>query len=245
MSSVALSPDGKVLAGWDGRAPTDVVLKLWDTKTWKELGTLKQNDPQMQSFSAAAFSPDGKTLVLGAWPRPTENVDSIRLWNWIEKKPIGTLKTGDGNCRRLGFTKDGKTLLTLNTLGELTFWNFKDSRETMMLKLGAVGDFALSPDEKIVAATRMVTTKKDKYIHYSGAVDLWDRASGKKLVTIPLETGPMCAAFSANGEMLAVGCAGAHKVEDKMYSVNDDFPQPEGGFTKVWNLRLLGIQGKE
>ncbi len=244
-SNVVFSPDGKVLAGWDGIYPTEVVLKLWDTKTWKELGTLKENDRHMQSFSAAAFAADRKTLVLGGWPKAGDSVDQIRLWNWIEKKPIGTLKTGDGNCRCLAFTRDGKTLLTLNTLGELTFWDFKDSRETKTLKLGAVGAFALSPDEKIVAATRMVTTKKDKYIHYSGDVDLWDTASGKKLITIPMETGGMCPAFSPKGDMLAVGCAGKFKLEDKMYTVNDDMHQPEGGLIRVWNLRDLGIRAKE
>src|SRR5260370_2584331 len=36
-SNVVSSPDGKVLAAWHGIYPTEVVLKLLDTKTWKEL----------------------------------------------------------------------------------------------------------------------------------------------------------------------------------------------------------------
>src|SRR5947209_20597148 len=53
--SVSLSPDDKVLASAGG----DGVVRLWDTKTGKELRRFEQAD----GFTAAAFLDAGKSLV--------------------------------------------------------------------------------------------------------------------------------------------------------------------------------------
>jgi hypothetical protein len=134
----------------------------------------------------------------------------------------------------------------MNRHGELTFWSFKDSQEVKTFKLGATHAFSLSPDEKILASTRMVTTKKGDVIHYSGDVDLWDADSGKRLETIPMETQGLCPVFSPQGGMLAVGCRGAFKLTDKAFTIGDE-PEPQApeGFIRIWNLRDLHIGAKQ
>src|SRR5260370_15653300 len=68
ISSLAYSPDGKVLAS----AGYDNFLRLWDPVTGKELRKLGgSNNP----LSSVAFSPDGKTIASGSY----DNI--MRFWD--------------------------------------------------------------------------------------------------------------------------------------------------------------------
>src|SRR5258708_15313121 len=91
--SVLFSPDGKVLAATAmGRS-----VKLWETATGKQLVTLEE-DADINQIIAGAFSPDGKTLVLGVGFKFGKSRDPIRLWNWAENKASGSLKAGSGGA---------------------------------------------------------------------------------------------------------------------------------------------------
>ncbi|HWY85085.1 MAG TPA: WD40 repeat domain-containing protein [Gemmataceae bacterium] len=239
--SVVFSPDGKVLA-----ANGDGLVKLWDTATGKQLGTIKE-ERGIYAIFASAFAPDGETLVLGAGFNLGQEGDSIRLWNWKENKAIGSLKMEGLWCFSLAFTRDGKTLITHNGR-DFTFWDFENSRETKTVKGKGATRFALSPDEKIVAGTRMLGYKKGKFVEYSGNVDLWDTTTGETLETISMNTGGRCVAFSAKGGMLAVGCWGEHKLTAGRVSNPGDPEEvqehPEG-VIRIWDLRTLGISAKK
>jgi RNA polymerase sigma factor (sigma-70 family) len=239
--SAAFSPDGKVLA-----ANGDGSVKLWDTATGKQLRTIKE-EGGIYAIFASAFSPDGKTLALGAGFRQGQEGEPIRLWNWAENKPIGTLKMEGLWCFALAFTRDGKTLITHNGR-DFTFWDFEKSRERKTVKNKGATAFALSPDEKIVAGTRMLGYKKGKFVEYKGNVDLWDAATGETLQVIPMDTGGRCVAFSAKGGMLAVGCWGKHKLTAGRVRKPGDPPEaqehPEG-VIRIWDVRDLAVRAKK
>src|SRR5262249_31935427 len=145
---VAFSPDGKVLAAGFLR-----VVRLWDTATGKQLATVK-NDGNLGVHDTCllALSADSKTLVLGSGAWGGEEAP-ITLGNWSENKSGGSLLK-EGTCVFFAFTADGKTLVSLNVHGDLTFWAFDKSRERKTVKLPTgMSAAAMSVDGKVLALT--------------------------------------------------------------------------------------------
>jgi RNA polymerase sigma factor (sigma-70 family) len=224
---VVFSPDGKVLAACDGSEQ----VKLWHTGTGKQLGTLKEEHGLIR---ALIFSPDGKTLLLGI--RPRGEADPIRLWDWAEQKANGSLKM-DGECSALRFTRDGKTLVTLNEHGEVTFWDFENWRARNTVKAGRAPGWAgrprgltLSADEKLLALG--YATQKGR--EYAGKVDVRDAASGALVTTLVLDMVVEGVAFSPVGGMLAAGCLKDAKEERVPNAV---WLQGQEGVVRIWDLR--------
>ena len=224
---VTFSPDGKVLAAADIHQ-----VKLWHALTGKQLGII--NEENRRLIRTLVFSPDSKTLILGTRSRPGD--DPIRLWDWAEQKANGSLKM-DGECRDIRFTRDGKTLVTLNEHGEITFWDFENWREQKTVKAGTAPGwagkahgFALSADEKVVALG-YATGKGGKY---AGKVDLRDTASGELVTTRALDTVVRGVAFSPAGRMLAAGCLKNARMESTPSAV---WLQGQGGVVQIWNLQ--------
>ncbi len=229
------SPDGKVLAasvGWKDEFPEDRVI-LWDTSTGKQLGTLK--DEKGRNLRAMVFSPDGKTLLLGSRCQPGD--DAIRVWSWAEQKPNGGLKI-DGECSDLRFTRDGKTLVTVNEHGEITFWDYESWHARKTVKAGTAPGWAgrprglaLSPDEKLVALGYATMAKAGKY---AGKVDLRDTESGELVATLALDTVVANVAFSPRGGMLAAGCLKDAQEERNRRAV---WLQGKEGVVRIWDLQ--------
>jgi WD40 repeat protein len=78
-TSIAFSPNGKVLASGDSCGGA---IKLWDVRSGKELKQLAGNF--FEVVTSVAFSPDGKTLASG-----TDN-GAIRLWDIDSGKELST-----------------------------------------------------------------------------------------------------------------------------------------------------------
>ena len=128
------SPDGKVLAATDYfRSDGVSQVKLWNTRTGKPLGILKEEAGRL--IRNLVFSPDGKTLVLGIYTNKGD--DTVRLWDWAEKKANGSFKLEGKECRAIRFTRDGKTYVTLNEHGEITFSDFESGQVQRTVKASA------------------------------------------------------------------------------------------------------------
>ena len=110
ITDIQLSPDNSRLA-----IASSIGVWLYDVSTRAQTAPLIRYDPQ--TTSQMAFSPDSKTLAIGAHNK------TIRLWNTDTGDNQLTLKTPDGPFSSLKFSADGKTLISQNWKGIVAFWN--------------------------------------------------------------------------------------------------------------------------
>ncbi|MDF0674846.1 MAG: TIR domain-containing protein [Nitrospira sp.] len=185
IESVALSPDGKLLA-----TAADNVAKLWDTSTGRERTSLKGHE---STIDAIAFSPDGRFLVTGSWDKTARIWDLVTTWS-----ELATMRGHTDFVAGVVFSTDGRRVATASWDGTAKIWDAVSGPELVTLKDtydAAASDF--SPD-----GTRLAISSD------SNSAKVWDIARGKELVTMRGHADHITAiAFSPNGKYLATGSA--------------------------------------
>ena len=186
--AVALSPDGKTLAGTIGKT-----IQLWETATGKETCTLAGHSLDVRSV---AFAPNGKTLASGGFDK------EIHLWNTATGKEIRTWSGHQQPVQCVAFSPDGGALASTDDEETVRLWEVASGKLTKELRHPSeVESVAFSPDGKTLASVGGLTTR------------LWDVGQGKEIrkwtrATLgPGDTPPAVhsVAFSPDGKMLAAG----------------------------------------
>jgi WD40 repeat protein len=173
----AFSPDGKWMAGEDGKGRVSV----WDRAT----GKVRFTDPRPSfPYDALAFSSDGDTLVAcnGA----------VEMWDLKAGKSVLADEGHLGMIRGMDLTPDGNTLATFDGI-TVRIWNPRTGKELHRLDTLGTSALALSPDGKTLA----INVYDSKNIH------LHDVATGKELRRIPTEIETQGLAFSPDGKTIA------------------------------------------
>jgi WD40 repeat protein len=224
--SLALSADGKTLAA--SVAVPEVMnrsvpaLKVWDLATKGERALLKGLNA---NAAFLAFAPDGRTLASAM------NGQILYLWD----VPAGRFRAAwRGAFGPLGFTADGRTLLTRGPAGA-KLWDVAAGRERFVFP-GAFGKVAISPDGRTLASdgggalklwdvprhrqavavlaghtgkvNAVALTRDGKLLASAGndtTARLWDVATGKTRTVLPHSQPVRAVAFSPDGQTLATG----------------------------------------
>jgi WD40 repeat protein len=194
---VALSADGKVLASWGQNLRGNTrehhaTLQLWDVNTGKEIRQLK-----VPGYvpTAAAFSPDGKRLVVA------ESMTALGVWDVGTGKVVGRLAARRGTAL-VGYSPDGGFLAAGTHDGVVQLWDAVTGRrlglsQTRPCRLGSI---AFLPGGKVLAAGLA-----------EQAVCVWEVSPGRDLTPRDAHPGAVGAVgFSRDGKaVLTAACDGA------------------------------------
>jgi WD40 repeat protein len=190
LAPLTLSPDGKTVAS-TGASGT---VRLCDSITGKELLVLQMPKPFMPTGSLLAFSPDGKTLAVGAaCPKDATPAGGPRvfLWDLATQRVRTTLAGHDKEIEEIAFSPDGRTVAT--AAGVVKLWDAATGKENRTL-VDAASPLAFAPHGHLLAAAH----------RRAPAVVLWDVATGEPSVR-PFAVAAAALAFSPDGAVLAVG----------------------------------------
>ena len=197
MHSMALSPDGNILAS----GSEDSTIRLWDMHTGEHKRTLNGHTDRVYSV---AFSTDRKTLASGS------DDNTIRLWDVDtgETQRILTAHAGEvegvdnghssvEGVKSVAFSPDGKTLASGGGDNVINLWDIGTGKRKMTLvgHTHWVFSLAFSPDGKTLASGSV-----------NSDIRLWDPHTGESKKTL---TGHgdwvRSIAFSPDGETLVSG----------------------------------------
>jgi WD40 repeat protein len=196
LGGVVFSPDSKSLAS----ASRDGSVRLWDIATGQQRTGFKFQTPLVPDTTThvwttgLAFSPDGKTLAVGA-------IDGVaRLLDAATGKALHEMTghTGWIVIRGVLFAPDGKTLATAGTDGSVRLWNpaTGESIATLQGHQHQILAISFSADGK-----RLVSSSDEE-----GRVQIWDVAAEDIVGTLRVGQGMIeTLSFSPDGRVLGTG----------------------------------------
>lgn len=183
VSCVAFSPDGNsIISGsWDE------TIKIWDSKSGKEMMTLNGHTSQVTSV---AFSLDGNSIASGS------KTGVLKVWNSQTGKEKFTYRVLAGVASLAFHPNEGKILVGdyRGTLQMVDFATGKRVRTFIRLSDACIrGTF--SPDGNSVASGSD-----------DGTLRVWDVETGKENLTLNKRRGPInCVRFSPSGDSIVIG----------------------------------------
>jgi WD40 repeat protein len=162
--------DGTRLLTGDGSGWATV----WDLAT----GSERFSQQHKGVVWTAEFSPDGKTIAVGAIGEQT-----VRLWDVDTARPAGPILQHLGPVRAVAFGPEGRTLLTGSEDKTARLWELPapEAGGTMLRKSAMLSAMAFSQDGRTV-----VTGSGQRFRKGPGAVQVWDCDTGMtRGVTMP------------------------------------------------------------
>lgn len=193
LNSIALSPDGTLLAVGDWAKPTTV--KLYDVRTGRLIHYLAGHSDEV---FCVVFDPAGTTIASAS------KDNSIKLWDVVSGKELRTLQGHVGPVYSIAFSADGKMLASGSGDQTVKIWDTSSGQvmKTIRQEL-AVSEIAFSPIGSTLASGA------------GNTIRFWEARSGEELLKLKgyghslLET-----AFNSDGSVLVGAGADTIKVWD-------------------------------
>jgi WD40 repeat protein len=206
LHGVAYSPDGTIVASASapsvvarperGAEVTPGEIKLWESATGKELGSL-QGYSAFATLGSLAFSPDGRSIAAFGG-------NSIRVWETQSSKVSHTFPFRSEHCPQgngLAFSPDGRCLAAANgkVIRMRDLQTGKEAIPAFEPHTVELACLSFSPDgERLVAGTLY-----QQGLFAPPTVLVWDVKTGKRVLTFRHPGGVLAVAISPDGKMIA------------------------------------------
>ena len=184
VQSVALSPDGNLLAAGDSTGQ----IRLWRVANGQPRLICKGHTNWV---CAVAFSPSGRILASGSFDQ------TIKLWDVGTGECLNTLQEHTNEVWSVTFSPDGQQLASGSFDQTVRLWDVHNGQclNTLSGHIKGVRSVAFSPDGQTIASGGADQTAK-----------LWDVSSGQCLNTLKGHRGWIrSVTFSPDSRMLASG----------------------------------------
>jgi WD40 repeat protein len=188
---LAFSPDSRYLAA--GGEVFDPVVYVWDTAAGELVGTFALGEAgSFVEVGAIAFSADGQLLAAVSGI----NGNILRIWDIPQRQLLRELE---------GFEFPGTGLVFSGDAGSLAL--SRTSQEVDLLDI-ASGEIRLTLP--VMSARALTFDVQDTHLLSVGmcgelsCVQTWDLATGELVAQLDLPVAAWQAAFSANGQLLAI-----------------------------------------
>lgn len=200
-NAIAFDPEGKriIAVGGNWLSLPNSLATVFDLTKKKAIFTSR---PHRQMIWAAAFSPDGKTLVTAS------HDGTLKVFDAAKGEERGTFEGHDWVVTAVAFAPDGKTVASVccNSIERsVRLWDPFTLRESLNIPLPErifhIHDLQFSPDGKQVAGVS------------NWRFHVWDAANGKPIADAVVDKGLFTRlAYSPDGKRIAIaGCQGGGK----------------------------------
>jgi WD40 repeat protein len=183
----------------------DRQVKVWDTRNWEELATIKGHGNTINSI---AFSPDGRMLA-------TASSDStVKYWDLMKSQGPKVFNLNDSVVSEVAFSNTGKTLFvssynsTTFTNMDIRAYDIASGHETFSIQGPAINTKRnLSPQYRHLFALsgdgRRIALAGDK------SIKIIDAITGKQIVETQSPGGRVeLVALSQDGRVISAICEG-------------------------------------
>jgi WD40 repeat protein/tRNA A-37 threonylcarbamoyl transferase component Bud32 len=190
----AFSPNGERLA----TGGKDNAGRLWDTRTWQEV-----TPPLMHTGPVAyvEFSHDGKRLVTAS------SDHTARVWDASNGQPATPPLALSGPLAQALFSPNGAVLATTTETGWLRFWDVGNGRPLTAETDVNQPEGVFWGNPRIFSAEFSADGRLLALACASSSAQVWDVATGRRLLRITQPAMVMEVRFSPDGRQLATACA--------------------------------------
>ncbi|MEH1864324.1 MAG: NB-ARC domain-containing protein [Nostoc sp.] len=216
VSSVAFSPDGKLLAMGD----TGGEIHFYQVSDWKHLLTCKGHTNWIPSL---AFSPDGSILASGS------SDYTVRLWDISRGQCLKTFQKHSNEIWSVAFSPDGNTLVSASNDRTIKLWSVSTGEclRTFSGHTNWVISVAFSPDGQTLASGSDDNT-----------VRLWDIGTDEcKRIFHGHDDGVRSITFSSDGQTL-VSSSDDHTVKLWDLNTGECIKSLHGHRAPVWSSAI-------
>jgi len=220
VSSVAFSPDGKLLA----TAGTDGEIHLYQVSDWKQLLACKGHTNWVPSL---AFSPDGSILASGS------SDCTVRLWDVGTGQCLQAFREHNNEIWSVAFGSDGDTLISGSNDHTIKLWSVSTGAclKTLQGHTSWVISVALSPDGRTLASGSDDNT-----------IRLWDASTGEcKRIFRGHRDGVRSIAINSDGQTL-ISSSDDQTVKLWDFNTGECIKTLQGHHDAVWSV-AFSLQG--